>query len=129
VRLLGYRLEGTQFRPGDEIPLGLLWKAQGTVDTDYTVFVHLLDQKQRIWEQMDTFPLRGAWPTTRWCPGQILLDEYVITVNPDAPTGRYLLEVGMYDVLSDQRLPAFQGGKPLPGNRILLDTSVSIEEK
>jgi hypothetical protein len=67
--------------------------------------------------------VRGTHPTTSWLPGEVVVDEYEIVVDAMAPVGEYQIEVGMYDLETMVRLPAFdEQGNPLPGDRILLAT-------
>jgi len=54
-------------------------------------------------------------------------DEYAIPVAPDAPPGTYVIEVGMYDAATGARLPVRNvEGQPVPGDRVLLDTTVEV---
>jgi hypothetical protein len=91
------------------------------MDTIYTVFTHLLDPLGQIRGQKDNPPDTGKRPTTGWAEGEVVVDTYAITVDPDAPPGAYTLETGMYDLATMQRLPAFdEDGQPLPGAAIPL---------
>jgi len=127
VTLLGYDLAETQVTPGGILHLTLYWQALAKMETSYTVFVHLLDAQNRTWGQRDNAPVKGAHPTTSWLPGEVVIDEYEITVDATASAGAYQIEVGMYDLGSMLRLPAFdERGTPLPSDRILL-SKVSVE--
>ncbi len=125
VAFLGYDLDKTTVKPGGTLHLTLYWQAplrlQQEMETSYTVFTHLVDAQNRTWGQKDNLPMRGAHPTTSWLPGEVVVDEYEIIVDAAAPAGEYQIEVGMYDLETMQRLPAFdEQGEPLPGDRILL---------
>jgi len=52
--------------------------------------------------------------------GEILTDEYEIVVNPEAPPGEYVIEIGMYDASTGERLPIHMDGQRLEGDRLLL---------
>ncbi len=121
VAFLGYDLDKTSVRPGGTLHLTLYWQALARMETSYTVFVHLIDGQNRIWGQEDHPPVKGTYPTTGWLPGEVVIDEYEIVVDATATAGEYQIEVGMYDLATMQRLPAFdEQGNPLPGDRILL---------
>ena len=47
-------------------------------------------------------------------PGEVIVDEYAIVVQPDAPPGRSVVEVGLYDPATMQRLPVLDNihGEP-----------------
>jgi len=76
MRLLGYDLVQT----GDELRLTLHWRALSAMTTDYRVFVHLFDPAtERIVAQFDGMPLRGAYPTSWWWPGEVLSDQITLS--------------------------------------------------
>lgn len=111
VRLLGAVATAKAGRPGDLLPLTLYWQAVGPVESDYTVFVHLLGRYDRVIAQRDAAPGLGARPTSGWTPGQIVADPYLVvlpetTYTPD----QALWEVGLYDAATDRRLPLAGGG-------------------
>jgi hypothetical protein len=57
----------------------------------------------------------------------VVIDQYEIVVDAGAPAGEYQIEVGMYDLETMLRLPAFdEQGVPLPADRILL-SEVRVE--
>jgi len=121
VAFLGYDLDRTTVKPNDTLHLVLYWQALAKMDTSYTVFVHLIDAQNRTWGQRDNPPVKGTYPTTSWLPGEVVSGEYEILVDAAAPTGEYQIEVGMYDLGTMLRLPAFdEQGNPLPGDRVLL---------
>jgi hypothetical protein len=43
-------------------------------------------------------------------------------VDADAPPGKCVLEIGMYDARTGQRLPVVVDGVRIPGDRVLVDT-------
>ncbi len=121
VKFLGYDLDTKSMRPGETIYLTLYWQALAEMEKSYTVFTHLLDEGDHILGQKDGIPGRGTLPTTGWLPGEIIADEYAIPVDPQAPEGEYILEVGMYLAETGRRLPVrYAAGAQ--GNRIILAT-------
>jgi 4-amino-4-deoxy-L-arabinose transferase-like glycosyltransferase len=122
VSLLGYDLETDEIAPGDVLHLTLYWQAQQEMGVSYTVFVHLLDAQNRIWGQWDSVPDRGQYSTTGWLEGEVVVDEYEIPVDPAAPPGEYLLEVGLYDAAQPgyPRLPVLDEQGQIIADRVLL---------
>ena len=122
VSLLGYDLKTDEIAPGDVLHLTLYWQAQQQMDVSYTVFVHLLDAQNRIWGQRDSAPDRGQYPTTGWLEGEVVADEYEIPVDPAAPSGECLIEVGLYDAAQAgyPRLPVLDEQGQVIGDRVLL---------
>ncbi|MBI4671623.1 MAG: DUF2723 domain-containing protein [Chloroflexi bacterium] len=129
MQLLGYKLERTQFRAGETLPLTLFWNAHRTPDTSYKVFVHLLDANGALRAQQDSIPQRGALPTQRWFPGEYVTDEYALVLPNDLAPGAYRLAIGMYDETTGARVPLRDTfGAPLPDNRVLLGDVITIRE-
>jgi hypothetical protein len=122
VSLLGYDLEEDEIAPGDVLYLTLYWQAQQQMDVSYTVFVHILDAQNRIWGQRDSVPDGGQYPTTGWIEGEVVEDKYEIPVDPSAPPGEYLIEVGLYDAAQPAypRLPVLDEQGQITGDRALL---------
>jgi hypothetical protein len=117
--LIGYALDRTAAAPGEAFHLTLHWEALKDLDTNYSVFTHILGEEHRLWAQDDGWPLDGDAPTATWRRGQRIVDPYELTVAPDAPPGVYELEVGMYDA-SGTRLSLLGPGGHVQDNRILL---------
>jgi 4-amino-4-deoxy-L-arabinose transferase-like glycosyltransferase len=119
--LLGYDLNTDVLKPGESLLLTLFWQALDEMDTSYTVFTHLLDAEERVWGQMDSLPGGGAAPTTSWVREEVITDEYEIVVDEQAPAGTYVIEIGMYEASTWERLPIVADGERLEGDRLLLE--------
>jgi hypothetical protein len=107
VNLVGY---SWQIEP-DAVQVTLRWSADTYLDTDYTVFVHLVaaDDKAQVLAQGDSPPLAGRWPTSSWLPGVALDDTHTIQLPIDLPPGAYHLLVGLYDPSTFERLRLSDG--------------------
>lgn len=111
IRLLGAVAGDSQAAPGQILPVTLYWKALGPIPRDYTVFVHLLGQYDRVLAQRDAQPGLGAAPTGAWAPGAIVADPYLVAVPETALVpDQAQWEVGLYDPLTGQRLLTDSGG-------------------
>ncbi|MFP3895601.1 MAG: glycosyltransferase family 39 protein [Anaerolineales bacterium] len=97
IALVGYTLDRTTASPGETFHLIVYWQALRDVQENYSVFTQILDQDGRCWAQMDGWPQGGDSPTATWRRGQIIKDEYALTVKEDASPGVCELWVGMYD--------------------------------
>jgi hypothetical protein len=117
VRLLGYNIE-SGFRPGDNIHLTLFWQCLEKMRQDYTVFIHLIDEKGNIVTQKDNPPVDGFYPTTKWELGEIVRDQYDFLISPEAQPGQYQLEIGMYLAETGARLKIWDGSSE--ADRVLL---------
>jgi len=127
VEFLGYDLDQTRVAPGEMLHLTLYWRAQAKMDTSYTVFTHLLDGANQVQSQQDNPPVGGSYPTTLWAPGEVVADEYTLTVDADAPPGEHVIEIGLYVAETGQRLPVLDEAGQVIGDRILL-SAVEVTE-
>jgi hypothetical protein len=133
VRLLGYDLNAESYKSGEVIGLTLYWQALTAMEKDYTVFTHLLGSYNTLtngplWGGHDSRPCGGTYPTTVWEAGEIVIDEYGIPIQADAPPGEYQLEVGMYHLATMERLPVLDDSGAVRNGRILLGTLQLIGE-
>jgi hypothetical protein len=123
IRLLGYSVESGQVAAGEPLLLTLYWQATSPITERYTVFTHLLDNDGKVIAQIDSEPQGGSLPTDRWRVGEVIHDNYALSVSPEASRGPHLLEVGMYLLETMERLPVRdpETGTFL-GDRVLLET-------
>ncbi len=119
VTLLGYHLPRQSYRAGDTIPLRLYWQAQRGPAEDLKVFAHVVrpPDGDKV-AQHDSVPIQNYSPTTRWEPGEIVIDEQQIQLPPGAPPGTYRLLVGVYRQDPVQNLRAAGSAEILPGDRV-----------
>ena len=109
VLLLAYRLEGP-LRHGATVHLTLFWQGLLPMNTDYAVFVHVVDGAGAIWAQCDSMPMGGEKPTSTWTPGEIIEDEYQMAIDVEGPREGYSVQLGLYDPDTGGRLPLADGG-------------------
>jgi hypothetical protein len=113
VLLTNARIDRDTLRPNETIRVDLTWRGLKKWDGDYTVFVHLIGPDGKVHGQADQWPVQGTLPTSSWNTGQIVSDPYAITLPPDAPSGKYQIEVGWYLLATLRRLPVLDAaGRP-----------------
>lgn len=99
LRLCGYRLAQTTFRPGDWLEITLYWQAEAAPSAPADSFVHLLgatfnpETGDPLWGQQDK-QLPGGHPLTGWRAGKLYRDVYRFQVPAHTPPGPYRLEIG-----------------------------------
>ncbi|MER3545531.1 MAG: hypothetical protein C4311_13270 [Chloroflexota bacterium] len=128
IQLQGYALAPPVqvIRPGEALYLTLYWRADGPTAVSYTVFTHLVGSRLNprdgtpVWAGHDMTPGNGERPTTSWQPGEVIRDPHLLRLDPDAPPGEYILEVGLYDPASGQRLRLRQPDGSLGEDRLIL---------
>ena len=98
----GARIRGVESRRSGEnqILLTVYWQADQPLTADFSTAVHLVAQdppagEADMLDQADhAHPVDGWYPTTRWRPGEIVRDTYLLTV-PNGSTPR-AIRVAMY---------------------------------
>jgi len=129
VGLLGY---DSQLH-GSELRVTLYWRAEGRLEQDWSVFIHVLDQAGQLVAQRDSQPVDGSYPTSAWEPGEVVTDVHVVNLPASAAEGGYQLQVGLYLAESGQRLPVADAmgvaqGDSVPLLRLLRLNGVWREE-
>jgi hypothetical protein len=98
----------------------------------YTVFTHLLDANGRLIAQHDGPPVGGRRPTTGWVQGEFITDPHPMRFRPDLTpdqlrtiinTGPALIEVGLYDPTTGDRVSAADGA-----DHVVLPTRLRLSE-
>ena len=113
--------DGYTFSPtSDGLKITLFWRATDSPQFDYTSLVHIVDSDDRIVSQMDAQPLYGHYPTSIWSPGEVIVDERILS---PIPRGEYRVYVGWYRHRGEgwERLPIVSEG-PSSTDRALLGT-------
>ena len=88
----------------------LCWESFAPLDRDYQVFVHLYDASGTLVAAGDGPPMSGAFPSSFWQPGDVVLDIHHLPALVEG--GR--VAVGLYRLDDGTRLPATVGGEPVP---------------
>lgn len=116
AQLLGHsieRLSETQWR------LRTLWQITGTISADHTFFVHLLSAGQTV-VTADGDNGDGFYPIRLWRPGDVIIDERTLAVAPQLDRTQLLIEMGLYDRASGQRVAVIDSAQAVVDNAILL---------
>ncbi|MBA3469077.1 MAG: glycosyltransferase family 39 protein [Herpetosiphonaceae bacterium] len=119
LRLLGYQRGvgdlrasitpldgGSDIKAGQNLLLNLYWEVQAPLDRDYALFIHVLDAAGNTVAQRDAVIRQGDYPTSRWQVGEIVVDIPDLPL-PDLPAGDYQVKIGLYDMATFARIPAY----------------------
>jgi hypothetical protein len=118
--LLGYELP-IVLHPGETETAVFYWESLQHPDMNYTVFVHLVDDKGNVVSQGDSPPRHGQFPTIIWVKGDIVQDAHTIAIPLSATSGRYSLRVGFYRLDNMTRLPVTDStGQSLDDSQITI---------
>ncbi len=128
VMLLGYDLVNFDVQQTRALTVTLYWEAQTHLEQDYTVFVHLTLDGVPPAAQSDSHPRSGAYPTSFWEPGEVVVDQHVLDIPGDIAPGEYQLSTGMYLLETGERLDGVTRGRAAPSTNVVLQT-VPIEPR
>jgi hypothetical protein len=95
----------------------LSWHTLGPAPKDDTVFMHLVDPNGRTVAQHDGPPDMGNYATSRWAAGTAFSDVHPLPLPAQLPAGRYTLQIGLYDPVTNERLPLHAAFGPDPPDR------------
>jgi hypothetical protein len=100
---------GSKITAGQPFAMALLWRAMGTPETAYKVFVHLVSPDGRVIAQSDAEPVGGERPTIGWVAGEYLTDPHTLTFNDPAYRGTVQVAIGFYDPETNERVRLADG--------------------
>jgi hypothetical protein len=130
IDLLAWRLEGDvlHLRPGQTLALTLYWQAKARPSLDYTIFFHLGPANAPPLAQNDHQPVGGQYPTSLWDAGEVVRDSSELSLPVDTPPGQYELTVGLYDLVTGERLSTSGAkGHPAIENAVHL-TAIDVRQ-
>ncbi|MEZ4735738.1 MAG: DUF2142 domain-containing protein [Caldilineaceae bacterium] len=104
----------------------LVWDAIGTPATDYTAFVHLLDDAQTRAGGFDQAPAL-RFPTRYWRAGDRIVSQFALT---PPPAGEFMVWVGLYEAESGGalRLPITAAAGQVTGDGQVLLGTIQVEQ-
>jgi len=103
---LGYEVRNSTLRPGDFVELTNYWRLNGPPPPQIKMFTHLLGNPVVVLAQNDSLGVKISSLRVR----DVFLEYSVVQVPGEVRAGSYVLSVGMYDPITQARLPAFQDG-------------------
>ena len=131
ITFLGYDLDKQTLKPGEGLTVSLWWQDNAIIPKDYTVFVHLIgrpdpDTGAAIRAQHDGKLCDNSYPTPQWVPGNVIWDDYRLTIPADLRPGEYFLEIGMYDLATGERAVVQSSAEPRPSDNALTLKSILV---
>ena len=114
-------------QPGGHLPVQLTWQALAPIEEDYTVFVQILDSKDQIVGQIDSWPQQGTFGTSLWQLGEVVEDSYLVPLNAELSPGSYELHVGLYLLETLRRLPVLDENGLTINDKVIISGLQAIE--
>jgi len=106
IMLTSYTIAQESVQPGDMVDVMLEWEVVEGMDTDWSVFVHLIDPVLGVpIAQRDMYTGQGLRPTSLLTTGERVENYYQVTVPETAVSpADLLLAVGLYNFETGERL-------------------------
>lgn len=120
IALLDYQLSAEQLLTGGQLTVQFDWLALAPISQNYTLFLQLVDQQDRIVGQVDSWPVQGTQPTGQWEAGQTIADAHTIQLAAELPPGEYRLLVGWYLLADGRRLAVLDSAGNQVDDRLVI---------
>ncbi len=105
IELVGYEVNGENWRPGDDLVVTMYWEALDDLHEDYWLLMRLVHR--RGWDLVfkDGCPSAGRYTTDFWKKGDILPSVHRLRIPEDAAQHRYRLTLSVHPFESEDWLP------------------------
>jgi len=120
IRLLGYELETEEPTPGETLSLSLYWQTLKEIDQDYWLLLQIVDEDGEAHLTKDGSPSASRYATDLWKEGDIFSFRHRLYLPPEAPPGRYRLELGIHPFGTWEWLPIRDEKGTILGEKITL---------
>ena len=114
IKLIGYTLDPLKPGRGTTVKVTYYWSPTGPIAEDYKVFIHgdaIGGQGSRI--HGDHFPASGKYPTDVWQVGEVIVDEFKMSIPPGYGAPAVGFYTGFYK--GNYRVPLTQAGRAPSG--------------
>ena len=124
IVLVSYTLPRLNFRPGEEVPLTLVWQALQPPGQSYAVGLYLTRPDGSRLVRRSVTPVNGERPTNTWTPGVPITDQHQLPIPLNAPPGEYYLRVAL--LKGAERLVINDAGQAESVDGELLLTAIQV---
>lgn len=96
IVLTGYDADLRDTHLGQNLRATLYWQAVEEIREDYKISVRLVDDEGHLGGAHDAFPVRDAYRTPAWRPGEIIVDSHDLPILAGLPPADYAIQVTLY---------------------------------
>ncbi|HEX3054134.1 MAG TPA: glycosyltransferase family 39 protein [Aggregatilineaceae bacterium] len=128
AQFVGHDVTTLTWYRGTRVFLTLYWKPTDSAPPpqDYSIYIHLLDENGTWIAGWDGTPLQKSYPTRFWRAGESLMDYWVLQIPDDIPAGPAKIRIGIYDPVSQTRLPVMVNGEQV-GDGLTINDLIVVE--
>jgi 4-amino-4-deoxy-L-arabinose transferase-like glycosyltransferase len=121
AQLIGVELPA-EATPGETVKLRLAFENRQVLDQLYKVFVHLRGPTSEVVAQADRVLCDTTLNEADWRPGDILVDNYELSIPEGTPPGDYPVVIGLYQDATGVRLPVVAADVAHDGDSVTIGT-------
>lgn len=121
AELIGVELPA-EAQPGETVNLRMAFENRQVLDQLYKVFVHLRSPANEVVAQADRVLCDTTLNEADWRPGDILVDDYELTIPEGTPPGDYPVVIGLYQEATSARLPVVAADVEHDGDSVMIGT-------
>jgi len=128
VKLVGYELNGEEWRPGEDLYVTMYWEALEDVDQDLWLLFRLVHRKGYDLTFKDGCPSAGRYTTDHWKEGQVIPSVHRLRIPDDADDHPYRLTLSMHPFESEEWLPILNEQGQVTGDIVILTLIPVVNE-
>jgi hypothetical protein len=117
MAFLGYEWLHPASTAGDTLTLLTYWQVEKPPPNPHKIFIHVTGQSDTPVTQHDGL----SSPPQGWSSGDVIIQKHTLALPASLPSGRYRLQMGVYDTLTNLRLSV------LSADRVVL-SSLEVAE-
>lgn len=118
VTLIGSEIHTPHVKPGQTVEVITYWRITSGLDQEAVLFTHMLsgDPNQPVLAQQDLLDV----PSYYWLAGDAFAQAHRFVIPPNAKSGSYPLEVGLYTREDQKRLPLLDSSGATVGDHVMI---------
>ncbi|MAU08603.1 MAG: hypothetical protein CL607_02185 [Anaerolineaceae bacterium] len=118
VELVAYQSAERRYTPDDMLEVTVYWRTLQQTNTDYSLFLHVLDDEGQVIGRIDTYPMGGRTRTSQWQDNMLYAETYFVPLDELSPDhdNRFdvRVQVGWWDIQTQQQFDVYNdAGEPL----------------
>lgn len=125
IALIGYDAPETA-QAGQTLPVTLYWQALQAPETNYQVFVHLVDAAGQLVAQSDGLN-PGDFPTENWPTDRYVRDTHELALPEEIAQGTYRVSAGLWLASQGERLPVLDPTGRVVGDSVELSRPIVVK--
>jgi hypothetical protein len=120
LELVAVELPEGPLAVGQPVPVRMLWRAAAPLAEDLRPALRLVHQDGWLAAEWSHAPAGGRYSTDRWRPGEVIVDDYLLTPQPGS-SGVFTVEVGVRPFGGDWLTPAGLLGPFVPLGQVIFE--------